>query len=301
MCGLCRLENGYMILPRDWKEADILSLITNGVKESLELDYKQCASLQKTDGKKKEVSKDVSAFANSAGGSIVYGMIENGQMPISIDSGYDPTDISKEWLDNVISSTISPRLEQVFINQIELSTAHPGNVIYVVEIPQAIALAPHQAQDKLYYKRFNFKSEPMADYEIRDIMLRSQGPVLTVRIPVMYRDEEGLITVELHIVNNGHNVAKYVTCIGQVISNYDIISAGEWQVRSPKVAQLGLGFNNVVYPDIPHNGGYIRFKSTDGLLSPLIFQIGLYAEGMRGRTVPIGVDPNTILLKSKNQ
>jgi hypothetical protein len=28
-----------MILPRDWKEADVLSLITNGVKESLELDY----------------------------------------------------------------------------------------------------------------------------------------------------------------------------------------------------------------------------------------------------------------------
>src|SRR5713101_2967049 len=138
MCGLCRLERGYMILPRDWKEADILSLITNSVKESLELDYKQCASLQKTDGKKKEISKDVSAFANSAGGTIVYGMIENGQMPMSIDIGYDPTDISKEWLDNVISSTISPRLEQVFINQIELPTTHPGKVIYVVEIPQAI-------------------------------------------------------------------------------------------------------------------------------------------------------------------
>ena len=67
-----------MILPRDWKEADILLLITNGVKESLELDYKQCASLQKADGKKKEISKDVSAFANSAGGTIVYGMIEDG-------------------------------------------------------------------------------------------------------------------------------------------------------------------------------------------------------------------------------
>ena len=85
-----------MVLPRDWKEADVLALITNGVKESLELDYKQCASLQKTDGKKKEISKDVSAFANSAGGTIVYGMIENGQSPINIDVGYDPTDISKE-------------------------------------------------------------------------------------------------------------------------------------------------------------------------------------------------------------
>jgi hypothetical protein len=290
-----------MILPRDWKEADVLSLIRNGVKESLELDYKQCASLQKTDGKKKEISKDISAFANSAGGTIVYGMVENGQLPISIDIGYDSTDISKEWLDNVISSTISPRLEQVYINQVELHITHPGKVIYVVEVPQAITRAPHQAQDKLYYKRFNFKSEPMADYEIRDILLRSQGPDLTVGFHDLSRDEEGIITVELQIVNNGHNVAKYVTCIGQVISNYDIISVSEWQLRSPKVVQLGLGFNNVVYPDIPHNGGDIRFKPTNRLLSPLIFQIGLYAEGMRGRTIPIGVDPNTIPLKPKNQ
>jgi hypothetical protein len=290
-----------MILPREWKEADILSLITNGVKESLELDYKQCASLQKTDPKKRDISKDISAFANAAGGTIVYGMVEDGQTPISIDNGYDPTDISKEWLDNIISSTISPRLEQVFINSVELDTAHPGKVIYVVEIPQAIARAPHQAQDKLYYKRFNFKSEPMADYEIRDIMLRSQGPDLTVGIQDMFRDEEGVISVELQIVNNGHNVAKYVTCIGQVISNYDIISVTEWQLRSPKLIQLGLGFNSVVYPDIPHTGGNLLFKPTARMLSPLIFQVGLYAEGMRGKTIPMVLDPNTIPLKPKDQ
>jgi hypothetical protein len=290
-----------MILPREWKEADILSLITNGIKESLELDYKQCASLQKTDPKKREISKDVSAFANAAGGTIVYGMVEDGQIPISIDYGYDPADISKEWLDNIISSTISPRLEQVFINSVELDTTHPGKVIYIIEIPQATTRAPHQAQDKLYYKRFNFKSEPMADYEIRDIMLRSQGPDLTMGIGEMFRDEEGVVSVELQIVNNGHNVAKYVTCIGQMISNYDIISVTEWQLRSPRLIQLGLGFNSVVYPDIPHTGGSIRFKPTTKMLSPLIFQVGLYAEGMRGITIPISIDPNTITLKPINQ
>lgn len=290
-----------MILPRDWKEADVLSLITNGVKESLELDYKQCASLQRTDGKKKEISKDVSSFANAAGGTIVYGMVEDGQLPISIDTGYDPKDISKEWLDNVISSTISPRLEQVYINQVELHTTHPGKVMYVVEIPQALARVPHQAQDKLYYKRFNFKSEPMADYEIRDVMLRSQGPDLTVVIREMSRDEEGILTVELQIVNNGHNVAKYVTLIGQVIGNYDIISVDEWVLRTPKLVQLALGFNNVIYPDIPNNGGNLRFKPTQHLLNPFIFQVGLYAENMRGRTMSIGIDPNTIPLKPKNQ
>ena len=40
-------------------------------------------------------------------------------------------------------------------------------VIYVVDIPQSNIA--HQAFDKRYYKRFNFISTPMEDYEIRDI------------------------------------------------------------------------------------------------------------------------------------
>jgi hypothetical protein len=38
-----------------WDENDLQSLIQEGVPESLALDYKACDSLQKTDGKKKEV------------------------------------------------------------------------------------------------------------------------------------------------------------------------------------------------------------------------------------------------------
>jgi predicted HTH transcriptional regulator len=62
--------------PWEWDEDDLLALIANGAKESVELDYKACDALVQTDGKKNEVSKDVSAFANSAGGTIVYGMVE---------------------------------------------------------------------------------------------------------------------------------------------------------------------------------------------------------------------------------
>ncbi len=91
--------------PRSWTERDILSLITDAVQESISLEYKSAASLDRTDAKKKEVSKDVSAFANSAGGVLVYGVQEdtNKRVPIKIDSGYDPVDISKEWVEQVIT------------------------------------------------------------------------------------------------------------------------------------------------------------------------------------------------------
>lgn len=60
------------------------------------MNTKRAIALATTEGKKNEVSKDVSAFANSAGGTIVYGMIENGYVPVRLDSGYDPSVISKE-------------------------------------------------------------------------------------------------------------------------------------------------------------------------------------------------------------
>ena len=40
----------------DWAEADLLSLIQEGVEENVGLDYKACASLQKRDREKQEIS-----------------------------------------------------------------------------------------------------------------------------------------------------------------------------------------------------------------------------------------------------
>ena len=118
--------------PQDWTEDDLLALISEQVTESLTLDYKASASLQRTEGRKGELSKDVSAFANSAGGILVYGIREDGHVPTGIDDGLDPTDISKEWIEQVINSRISRRIDGVHIQQIWLTGARAGRVAYVV-------------------------------------------------------------------------------------------------------------------------------------------------------------------------
>src|SRR6218665_2307135 len=163
----------------DWSEQDLLELIKLGVPEGLELDYKQSDALQRSDAKKNELSKDVSAFANAAGGVLVYGMREDGHIPISLDAGLDPNEISKEWLEQIINSKIQRRIDGVRVNQVVLSETSPGNVAYVVCIP-ASSRAPHQAADKRFYKRFNFASVPMEEYEIRDIANRSTVPDLDI-------------------------------------------------------------------------------------------------------------------------
>ncbi len=158
-----------------WEEADVQALIANGVQESLTLDYKRCGSLEKNKERKDEVSKDVSAFANSAGGIILYGVEEDKHLPTGIDVGFDPRVISKEWIEQVINSTIQRRIDGIRIKEVPLSGPKAGKAIYVVSIPQSHN-APHMANDNRYYKRFNFESVRMDDYEVRDVSRRLQVP-----------------------------------------------------------------------------------------------------------------------------
>src|SRR6266536_186699 len=115
-----------------WDEGGILELIRDQVPENLTLDYKRAAALDKSESKKAEISKDASAFANSAGGVLVYGVAEIDQVPTHIDGGVDPSDISREWLENVINSRIQPRIDGIVIHPIPLTISYPGRVIYVV-------------------------------------------------------------------------------------------------------------------------------------------------------------------------
>jgi predicted HTH transcriptional regulator len=66
-------------MPKVWNEARLMKLIENEIEESLTLEYKSAEALDRTDFKKKEITKDVSAMANSAGGTIIYGIFEYAQ------------------------------------------------------------------------------------------------------------------------------------------------------------------------------------------------------------------------------
>lgn len=164
---------------------DLQNLISNQVEENLHLDYKAADALMKTDGKKKEISKDVSAFANSDGGIIIYGIKEfsdpaKRHLPEHIDP-IDRINISKEWLEQVINSNISPRLDSLKILPISINTSS-NEVVYVVDIPKSNTA--HQAADLRYYKRNNFESVPMYDFEVRDIMNRNKSPKIELSFEI---------------------------------------------------------------------------------------------------------------------
>jgi hypothetical protein len=199
----------------DWDYSKVQSLIDNQVEESLSLEYKAADALQRTESKKREVTKDVSAMANSAGGVIVYGIMEyNDHARSHLPERIDPISravFNKESLESVING-IQPRIAGIVITPIQL--APNGNyVVFVVEIPQS--LTAHQSQDHRYYKRFNFQSVPMEDYEIRDVMFREKVPHIKVLISLstLRTTANGFEIPELIVraVNVGNVYARYVT------------------------------------------------------------------------------------------
>lgn len=161
--------------------AEVQSFVTKKIPESLHLDYKQSEALKR--GDTTELTKDVSAFANSDGGCLIYGVIEEDHIPIGLDSGVDTSVIDREWLENILLARIQPRLDGLVIGVIALAGTR---AIICVAVPRTFR-GPHQAEDKKYYKRFNFKSEPMEDYEARDVRSRALDAPPLVNIDLALR------------------------------------------------------------------------------------------------------------------
>ncbi len=201
-------------MPKTWTENKLLNFITSEIEESLTLEYKSAEALGKSDQQKTEITKDVSAMANSAGGLLIYGIREFAEndkrhLPEKIVP-VDRTEFPREWLEQIING-IKPRIDGVFIHSIQLKSGE-NDVVYIVEIPQSSTA--HQTRDHRYYKRFNFQSVPMEDYEVRDVIFREQMPDVVIRFLVeLKNDEQNLI---IQAKNLGSAYARYVACFVDV-------------------------------------------------------------------------------------
>ncbi len=167
--------------PWEWTESELQSLIDSETPEAVTLEYKGSESLDKTDEKKREASKDISAMANSDGGVVIYGIQTYSakgrkHVPEDFDKGIDPSQISIEWLEQVADSRIQPRIDGLRFQDIELKIARPRKFTYLVYVPKSNCA--HQAADKRYHGRIERTTVALEDYQIRDINNRSKHPVL---------------------------------------------------------------------------------------------------------------------------
>jgi Putative DNA-binding domain len=202
-----------MKTPADWKEEDLQNLIDIGAEEGAQQEFKSAAALKVGDREKTEISKDVSSFANSAGGIIVYGMDEEPAPPHKATalSPINPQEFSKEWLEQVINSRVQPHIQDLIIRPIDIAATSSRGVSYVVIIPASFTA--HQAYDRRYYKRYNFESVPMEDYEIRQTMNRRQKPTYKVALEMLRHRRDESVTVRAVIENTSETIGEKVSAI----------------------------------------------------------------------------------------
>lgn len=188
-----------------YSQEDVRSLIVSEKEEDLYLDYKSSGALSKEDKKKIEITKDVSSFANSDGGVIIYGISEKDHKPQEI-TYIDGCEYTKEWLENCIQS-IQPKIEDLKIYPIRFVDISKS--VYIVKIPRSNN-APHMAKDNRYYRRYNFKSVPMEDYEVKDTYNRILSPNLDIDNCAFYIEsetkDEVVYILRAAIVNKGNRV-----------------------------------------------------------------------------------------------
>lgn len=152
-------------------EQDIHLLIRDRFEESSRLEFKAGDAIDSSESKKKEIAKDVSAFANSAGGTVVYGIAEVEHKAHSIKP-VNGSLFTKEWLEHVIDSNITRRIPGIEIVPIRIND-NIAETVYVVHIPESTE-APHMAPDNRFYRRLNFKCMQMEEYEIRQLYFRTR-------------------------------------------------------------------------------------------------------------------------------
>ena len=168
--------------PWEWTREDLEKQL--GQAESLRLDFKESRLFQEDRNKIVDIlTKEVSAFANTEGGTIVIGIKEDRQgktrLAAAIDDGVDRTQLSPEWLQQTIEAKVSPLLTGLRVHAIPLQDKG-NNCAFVIHVPQGTTA--YQASDFLYYGRSEYESKALPDYEIRLRMFRGRSGKAVVQI-----------------------------------------------------------------------------------------------------------------------
>jgi hypothetical protein len=164
---------------------DILGLVEAGVPEGKEVDYKQNMPANDNDGKK-EFLADVSSFANTTGGYLIFGVREKNLIPIDV-CGLPITnpDVEIQRLENMIRDGIDPRIPSVATRAVPLGAS---KYVVLIHIPKSF-LQPHVVRFQnhwRFYARHSAGKYPLDVDEVRSAFLLSESIADRVR---QYRAE----------------------------------------------------------------------------------------------------------------
>ncbi len=236
----------------------INTLIASGIRESEVLEYKT-ASGPFSDSNKSEIAKDVSAMANSLGGTIIYGVATK-KDDKTLPEVVVPIDVKNiETLDRVINAQIRPPIVGL---KKKLIPDHSPQLL-ILEIPESDN-PPHQnLYDKKYYRRSGSESLPMEHDLVALKFGRKSSPIVelivkplsTPRLQQGTPSPAGEGIVRVFVTNQGRRVARHVQYLLLFPSVDDVFVSGRSgttqqvnQLYPPRQAQQFQNDSGVYHP-----------------------------------------------------
>lgn len=289
----------------EYSEKDIEQLITNKIEESNSLDYKRGDALRLTDECKDEIAKDVSSFANSNGGLIIYGVQERNHVPNKLHF-VDGNKITKEWIEQVIQARIARRIEGLEVVPIRFGKDISKSV-YVVRIP-ASNRSPHMTKTKSYYRRYQFSSVLMEEYEVRNLYLKTSQIELEIHeirgvkgsntnMVEQISPITGNIKLWVVLKNLGQVIAKehkiQIRVVNSILNSRDSEDPNYLNKYVKRKEEHHTIFSihrkESIFPNEKYNYGYIRLKLDDITdLENLSIEIKVHHEnGFIERNIPL--------------
>ena len=151
--------------------SDFEDLIKFKVSRDINIDFFNASKTKANQNFKNKFITTVSAFSNTIGGIIFLGIHAVRKRAKTIDYITD-SDITKKYLENLISFNIKPFLE----TEISEFKTKEGS-LFAVKVKRS-DFAPHMANDFKYYTRQADKTTLMPEHEIRNLFSKNNKPEL---------------------------------------------------------------------------------------------------------------------------
>lgn len=146
-------------------ESDLLEQISTGVPEGILVDYKR-EMYGRNDADAKEFLKDISSFANTAGGHLIIGVDEAAGIPTGISALRGDADQDLQRLENLARDGIEPRISGLRMRALPVN----GGYVLILRIPKSWN-PPHRVSARNTNRIFGRNSAGTYEFSVEELRI----------------------------------------------------------------------------------------------------------------------------------
>jgi Putative DNA-binding domain len=167
----------------DVTQVHLEQLVAESASEGSHLEFKRDLSIIWNQEAKHEFLADVSAFANSGGGDLIFGVDENGhgQARAIAPQALANPDQEVRRLQDFLLNLAEPRLPGIQIHVVPVTIETIAGYVIVLRIPQSWA-GPHRVKtNQHFYIRDGLRKRQLDVPEVRSLFLRTESQAQRLR------------------------------------------------------------------------------------------------------------------------